>query len=345
MVHLKVEDLSVSYGHGVVLDHVSLDVASGTTTAILGASGCGKTTLLRAIAGFVRPSSGAVTLGDHLVSGPRAWVKPERRQIGYVSQDGNLFPHLSVADNITFGLPWRDRRARSRVAELLELVGLAADLADRSPGRLSGGQQQRVSLARALARDPKLVLLDEPFSALDVGLRVATREAVANALRATASTVVLVTHDQGEALSFADRVAVMRNGRFAHVAEPVELYRRPADLSTATFIGDAVVIEGLVAGDRVITPLGDLPHARAGLGPDGIADVVLRPEQIRLVGPSAAPLRAVVDDVTFLGADAVVRVRTADGLALRARVAAADLPVAGDQVGVEIIGDVLTYLR
>lgn len=343
MVHLKVEGLSVSYGHGVVLDQVSLEVASGTTTAILGASGCGKTTLLRAIAGFVRPSSGVVRLGDHVVSGPKTWVKPERRQIGYVSQDGNLFPHLSVADNITFGLSWRERRARSRVVELLELVGLAPELADRSPGRLSGGQQQRVSLARALARDPKLVLLDEPFSALDVGLRVATRDAVAKALRATASTVVLVTHDQGEALSFADRVAVMRGGRFAHVADPVELYRRPADLSTATFIGDAVVLEGVIEGDRVTTALGRLSHA--DVDADGIADVVLRPEQIRLVNQAGAPLHAVVDDVTFLGAHAVVRLHTADGLPLRARVAAVDLPVVGDRVGIEIVGDVLTYRR
>ena len=342
-MYLKVSDLCVSYGTGVVLDQVSLDVASGTTTAILGASGCGKTTLLRAVAGFVRPSSGLVALGEQLVSGPKTWVKPERRQIGYVSQDGNLFPHLSVADNITFGLTWRERRARTRVAELLELVELPPDLADRSPDRLSGGQQQRVSLARALARDPKLVLLDEPFSALDVALRASTREAVAAALRATGSTVVLVTHDQSEALSFADQVAVMRGGRFSHIAGPVELYRRPADLDTAEFVGDAVVLDGVLDGDRVRTVLGELLHA--GATRDGAADVVLRPEQIRLIGHATAGLIATVADVTFHGADAVVRLHLDDGTLLRSRVAATELPRQGEVVGLRVVGQVLAYPR
>lgn len=342
-MHLKVESLSCSYGATRVLDRVGLEVPSGTTTAILGASGCGKTTLLRAIAGFVRPSSGVVTLGEQVVSGPKTWVKPERRQIGYVSQDGNLFPHLSVAENITFGLTWRQRRARARVAELLELVGLAAELADRSPDRLSGGQQQRVSLARALARDPRLVLLDEPFSALDVALRESTREAVAAALRATESTVVLVTHDQSEALSFADEVAVMRGGRFAHVASPVELYRNPADLDTARFVGDAVELDGVVDGNLVRTVLGDLPHAGAVLR--GAANVVLRPEQLRLSSDATGPLSATVDEVTFHGADAVVRLHLPDGTPLRSRVAATELPQPGNRVGLRVVGQVLAYPR
>lgn len=343
MVHLNVEGLSASYGHGAVLDDISLTVPSGTTTAILGASGCGKTTLLRAIAGFVRPAAGVVRLGEQVVSGPRVWLKPERRHIGYVSQDGNLFPHLSVAANITFGLSWRERRARARVAELLELVGLAPELAERSPGRLSGGQQQRVSLARALALDPALVLLDEPFSALDVALRAATREAVASALRATSATGVLVTHDQSEALSFADQVAVMRDGRFAHVASPVELYRQPADLQTATFVGDAVLLDGLAAGGSVTTALGRLPHR--GRPAEGTVDVVVRPEQIRLSPCTPHGLRAVVDRVTFHGDDAVVEAHLAGGTVVRARTVAFELPEVGDTVGLQVIGSVLVYRR
>ncbi|WP_153505862.1 ABC transporter ATP-binding protein [Cumulibacter manganitolerans] len=353
MVDLQVDRLGVAYGRVSVLDGITLSVPSGTTTAILGPSGCGKTTLLRAIAGFLRPTTGTVRLGDRIVCGPRDWVRPEHRQVGYVSQDGNLFPHLSVADNITFGMPWRQRRARSRVGELLELVGLDETVASRSPDQLSGGQQQRVSLARALAIDPRLVLLDEPFSSLDVALRASTREAVAAALRAADATVVLVTHDQSEALSFADQVAVMRGGRFAHVGDPVELYQRPADLETATFVGDAVVLPGDVRGSRVECVLGELPQV--GASADGPADVLVRPEQLAVSAlltasaagerPAPGEIGGVVAGSTFHGPDAVLDIRLDTGGTVRAKVPAHRLVPRGGAVRLTVEGPVLAFSR
>ncbi|GAB3310658.1 ATP-binding cassette domain-containing protein [Epidermidibacterium keratini] len=333
MVDLHVEELTVAYGRSRILDRVSLHVPSATTTAILGPSGCGKTTLLRAIAGFIRPDGGSVRLGERDVAGPRAWVAPERRQIGYVSQDGNLFPHLSVGANVTFGLPRRQRRAGTRVPELLELVGLDPSLATRSPARLSGGQQQRVALARALARDPEVVLLDEPFSSLDVALRASTRQAVADALRASGSTVVLVTHDQSEALSFASQVAVMSAGVFSHVGGPADVYQRPADLATATFVGDGVVLDGVLNGPRVTTALGALEHD--GAVADGPVSVLIRPEQVIL---SASGVGGVVEQVSFLGADMLVVVRLPDDIVVRARVAGTEVVAVGDAVRLQVTG-------
>jgi iron(III) transport system ATP-binding protein len=190
---------------------------------VLGPSGCGKTTLLRVVAGFLRPDDGQVWLGDELVAGPGVWVAPERRGLGYVAQEGNLFPHLDVAANITYGLTRQQRRARARVGELLEIVGLSGDLASRRPDQLSGGQQQRVALARALARQPDVVLLDEPFSALDAELRVATREAVAAAIAHEHATVVLVTHDPDVA-RVLPRTVTIRDGRIGGEGRSGEEY-------------------------------------------------------------------------------------------------------------------------
>ncbi len=227
MRDLKVTGVSASHPGARVLHDIDLTVADGTTTAVLGPSGCGKTTLLRVIAGFMRPDAGEVRLGDQLMVGPGTWVPPEKRGFGYVAQEGNLFPHLDIAANVLYGVPRRERKDRERIGELLELVGLPADLAGRRPDQLSGGQQQRVALARALARRPQLVLLDEPFSALDPELRASTRDAVAAALRHEQATVVLVTHDQAEALSFADQVAIMHGGRLEQVGPPTRVYREP----------------------------------------------------------------------------------------------------------------------
>ena len=209
---LRLKDLQKAYGPVKALDGVSLDVRPGSRTAIVGPSGSGKTTLLRMIAGFDAPDRGSIHLGDTcLADGPNA-VPAHRRGIGIVAQDGALFPHLSIRQNIGFGLP-RDVPGRDAlIASLLEMVGLDASMLPRRPDQLSGGQQQRVALARALARKPKLMLLDEPFSALDTGLRVATRKAVANLLTEQGITTILVTHDQGEALTMSDRVAVFNNG-------------------------------------------------------------------------------------------------------------------------------------
>ena len=236
-----------------VLHGIDLTVPAGTTTAVLGPSGCGKTTLLRVVAGFMRPEAGEVWLDDDLVAGPGTWVAPEKRGIGYVAQEGNLFPHLDVARNITYGLPRAERRDQARVAELLELVGLPDDLAARRPDQLSGGQQQRVALARSLARRPHIILLDEPFSSLDPELRTATRDAVAAALRREQATVVLVTHDQGEALSFADQVAIMHEGRLTQVGPPAQVYREPTGHRAALSLGVDVRGESAL-GDLSVGP-------------------------------------------------------------------------------------------
>ena len=268
-------------------------------------------------------------------------VAPERRHVGYVAQDGALFPHLSVADNIAFGLPRRARRRRDRVAELLELVGLPVAYADRPPQELSGGEQQRVSLARALAPQPRLVLLDEPFSSLDAGLRVETRHAVAAALRRTGATTVLVTHDQAEALSMGDAVAVLRDGTLVQVAEPETLYRRPADIALARFLGAAVVLPGEATDGVVRCALGTFSLVAPCAA--GSVAVLIRPEQIRLSAPDAGH-PATVEAVTYYGHDCSVALSAA-GLPerLTALVPGYASPVAGATVGIRVEGPVAAY--
>ena len=211
MTDVRLLEVRADYGAGPVLDDLSLEVASGELVAVLGASGSGKTTLLRVLAGFMRPSAGRVEFGDRLVAGPGAWVPPERRRVGIVPQEGALFPHLDVRGNVAFGLGRRPRDS-GRVDEVLDLVGMSA-FREARPQELSGGQQQRVALARALAPEPDVILLDEPFSALDAALRVRLRGDVREVLDRLGTTTVLVTHDQEEALSMADRVAPIDFGR------------------------------------------------------------------------------------------------------------------------------------
>ena len=280
----------------------------------------------------------------HWSPGPRTFVPPERRGFGYVAQEGNLFPHLDVGANIAYGLDRAERRKRSRAVDLLELVGLPGDMAARRPDQLSGGQQQRVALARALARRPLVVLLDEPFSALDPELRVTTREAVAVALRHEKATVVLVTHDQAEALSFADQVAIMHEGRFVQVGPPAEVYRAPRDRRAATSLGEACFLPGVLRGDTVECALGTLPAAPGRPSTSGEVQVVLRPEQLVLRPPQAhgqGPV-AEVTRTEFYGRDALVDLRLgspADGVTLlRARVGGHDRPEVGDTVTIEVLG-------
>jgi iron(III) transport system ATP-binding protein len=320
-----------------VLHGLDLTVPSGTTTAILGPSGCGKTTLLRVIAGFQVPDAGSVLLDEETAVGPKAWVAPERRHIGYVAQEGNLFPHLSVGANVAFGLPRRERRHSARVAQLLELVGLATDLASRAPDQLSGGQQQRVALARALARRPKVVLLDEPFSSLDAGLRASTREAVADALAHEHVTVVLVTHDQAEALSFADQVAIMHDGRFTQVGSPTDVYGTPADRRSAQFLGDAVFLLGRSSGSTVECALGAVPVH--GWSEAGEVELMLRPEQIALHDAGDGLPTAEVVSTTFFGHDALVALRLLDtDTVVTSRVTGSDAPPVGSKVGLTVTG-------
>ncbi|HEY5192527.1 MAG TPA: ABC transporter ATP-binding protein [Solirubrobacteraceae bacterium] len=276
---LAVVDLHKGFGTHPVLAGLDLNVPAGSLTAILGSSGSGKTTLLRLLAGFDRPDRGTVKIGERIVDGKGAHVHPEHRRIGYVPQEGGLFPHLTVAANVGFGLSRTARRRR--VDDLLELVGLA-DLARRYPHQLSGGQQQRVALARALAVEPEVVLLDEPFASLDAHMRVSVREEVQRILRASATTTLLVTHDQDEALSLADLVAVLRDGRIAQYATPQELYARPLDNELARFVGEANLIAGVFDGTLVETSLGKLQALWHGepLPTPCPVTVLVRPEQI-----------------------------------------------------------------
>ena len=345
MSSLTVKGLTKSFGATPVLTGVDLHVPGGSFTALLGPSGCGKTTLLRLIAGFDDPDAGTVALGDRVVTGAGRSVAARRRGIGFVPQEGGLFPHLTVAANISFGLPRRQRRDGGRVRELLALVGLDAQLADRSPHQLSGGQQQRVALARALAPEPSLVLLDEPFSSLDAALREETRAAVSRALTATGATAVLVTHDQAEALSMADQVAVMRGGRLVQLTDPRTLYRRPGDLDVATFVGDAVVLDAELRGGRAHCILGALPYEQAAVDavPDGPARVLLRPEQLRLSAPAAGLTTARVRSVDFYGHDSRVWLVLPDGRPVSARLDGGNLPTVGDEVAISVHGTALAF--
>jgi len=311
MRHVTVTGLDKAFGAHPVLAGLDLEVPAGSLTAILGPSGSGKTTLLRLLAGFEHADAGTIGIGGILVDGPGAYLPPERRRIGYVPQEGSLFPHLTVAGNVGFGLPARQRRG-GQVEALLETVGLAG-FGRRYPHQLSGGQQQRVALARALAIEPAVVLLDEPFASLDAHLRASVRADVQEIFRRAGTTAVLVTHDQDEALSVADRVAALRDGGIAQCAPPEDLYSRPADPGLASFIGDANLVDGVVSGSTVKTLFGCLPLDPAATIPAsaGQVTVLIRPEQIDIV-PNENGLTAQVTSFRYYGHDAVLYVQPED---------------------------------
>ncbi len=328
--HLQVQGARKSFGGTEVLKGVDLTVAQGRTTAIVGASGSGKTTLLRIIAGFESADAGSISLGGATVAGPGTWVPAHKRSVGYVAQDGALFPHLTVGQNIAFGLPARGRAAAAKVAELLEMVSMKPAYAKRRPAELSGGQQQRVALARALARQPELMLLDEPFSALDAGLRVATRRAVAKTLTDAGVTTILVTHDQAEALSFADQVAVMRDGRLAQIGSPFVVYTRPADRATAEFLGDAVILEAWLEGSLALCSLGGIPVRRPSI--QGKVHLMLRPEQIRIT--EGGSIRGRVLETDYFGPETTVRIQLAPIVVDAGRPVDPHQPVGGEVINI-----------
>jgi iron(III) transport system ATP-binding protein len=343
---LAIAGLHKSFGTNPVLAGLDLTVPAGSLTAILGPSGSGKTTLLRLLAGFDRPDRGTVRIGERIVDGVGVHVHPEYRRIGYVPQEGGLFPHLTVAANVGFGLSRAARR--HRVDGLLELVGLA-DLARRYPHQLSGGQQQRVALARALAVEPEIVLLDEPFASLDANMRASVRGEVQRILRAAATTTLLVTHDQDEALSLADRVAVLRDGTIAQYATPQDIYARPVDDALARFVGEANLLEGVLEGELVQTPLGRLPALWRGEPlPTGCpVTVLVRPEQIDLhPGDGEEGLGGRIVRAGYHGHDAVLHVQIgregAERLLLVRTLGDAQLPP-GSSVKLAIRGPVLVW--
>ncbi|HYJ12622.1 MAG TPA: ABC transporter ATP-binding protein [Thermomicrobiales bacterium] len=301
MIPLQLRELTKAFGQRVVVDIEALDMVPGELLALLGPSGCGKSTTLRLIAGLERPDHGTIAIGGATVVDDRLVLPPERRQVGLVFQDYALFPHLTVAGNVAYGLP-RAERSSPRIDALLDLVGLTG-FGDRYPRELSGGQQQRVALARALAPSPKLLLLDEPFSSLDPGLRQHLRAEVRRILQHAGTTGLLVTHDQEEALSIADRVAVMLEGQIVQIDTPERIYYAPVSPAVALFIGDANLLDGIATAHGIETPLGLLTRPTAQRGP---VRVMLRPELIDLSpAPDRGGVEGVVRDIDFFGHDYV----------------------------------------
>ncbi|MBK5417863.1 ABC transporter ATP-binding protein [Pseudomonas sp. TH31] len=340
---LELNSIHKSFGTQRALENISLSVPTGSRTVIVGPSGSGKTTLLRMIAGFEFPDSGSLSLnGQILVDGTHS-VPAHQRLIGYVPQDGALFPHMSVAANIGFGLADKGPARQDRIAELMDSVALDSNMAKRWPHELSGGQQQRVALARALAQQPRLMLLDEPFSALDTGLRAAMRKMVARLLADAGVTTILVTHDQSEALSFADQLAVMRQGRLVQSGHPMDLYRYPDDEQTALFLGDAVVMPARIEAGWAHCDLGRIPVNN----PDkkGSAQIMLRPEQLQIdsspVDSHGCP--GVVTDRDFGGNTCTLTVEllpgeSEPGRSLLVRSSGMHAPPAGAAVRVTTLG-------
>lgn len=339
---LEVSDLTKNFGSVPVLSQVHFAVPDGMLAAILGASGSGKTTLLRLIAGFLQPDAGEIRLEGRLIASPSASLRPERRGIGYVAQEGALFPHLTVAQNIGFGLNRTQRKDMARIEQLLAMVGLPAHYAQRAPQALSGGEQQRVALARALAPSPRLLLLDEPFSALDAGLRAETRLAVGAALKAAGATAILVTHDQDEALSMGQKIGVMQRGSLVQWATPEVLYKHPSSPDVASFVGEAVFLPGRSDDMQATCVLGQVslfaPMASK------VVKLMLRPEQIKL-SRAESGVKARVRKVVYYGHDAALTLQLCqnDSVCVLARVPGDWIPDVGAEVNVAVTGPVMAY--
>ncbi len=326
---LVTSHLSFSYGETLAVDDVSITVPGGTVTALLGPSGCGKTTLLRLIAGLERPDKGSIHADGETLSSPNRVRPPEKRRIGMVFQEGALFPHLNVAENVAFGLP-RDSERDGKVEQALALVGLAG-MGKRTPVSLSGGQRQRVALARALAPGPDVLLLDEPFANLDPALRVELRTEVASLLRRLGITSVFVTHDQEEAFVMGAQVVVMRNGRVLQRASPSELYSRPANRWVAGFVGEANVVPGQGGAEAAETLVGSVPLAQAA---PAACEVLLRPEHLTLQPGETWE----IEQLEFYGHDTLYTLRGAEDQQLLVRAGGAPRYASGDRASVRYEG-------
>jgi iron(III) transport system ATP-binding protein len=325
-------------GSATAVDGADLTVGRGHTMALLGPSGCGKTTLLRLIAGFEAPEAGSVELGGRKLVGPGTWLAPQKRRVGLVFQDFALFPHLNVESNVAFGLAnGRDRK--ERVAELLSLVGLDG-LGSRMPFELSGGQQQRVALARTLAAEPDLVLLDEPFSNLDPTMLARVRSEVRGIIETLGTTAVFVTHDQEEALSLAAEVAVMLEGKVLQTGRPREMYERPNDRRVAAFLGDANFLSAEARDGYVQCELGRIPSPEVTEGP---VEVMVRPESLALSAEAGEPAEIVSTE--YYGHDQAVTVRLAGGSTLRVRLLSGEDFSPGQSLGLRLRGQAIVFPR
>ncbi|ATE59718.1 ABC transporter ATP-binding protein [Thauera sinica] len=352
MSHLELIDIDLAFGSQEVVRHLSLRLEKGRIGCLLGPSGCGKTTVLRCIAGFEPLAAGEIRLDGTTVSGNRTHVPPERRRIGMVFQDYALFPHLTVAENIAFGLRGEEAAARrARVEELLGLVGLA-DQDGKYPHEMSGGQQQRVALARALAPRPSLLLLDEPFSNLDVELRERLSHEVRDIIKATHTTAILVTHDQHEAFAVADEIGIMHQGRIQQWDTPYNLYHRPANRFVADFIGQGVFLPGVVLNEhQVEVELGTLRSAvplecSIGCGTCGKGcrvDVLLRPDDI--IHDDDSPLKAQVAHKAFRGADILYTLRLDSGAKVLSLVPSHHNHCIGESIGIRLDVDHVVAFR
>jgi iron(III) transport system ATP-binding protein len=343
---LALDAVAKSYGAETAVQDLSLAVGAGEVLALLGPSGCGKTTTLRLLSGLERPDAGTITLGDETVADAAdgTFVQPESRGIGMVFQDFALFPHMTAAENVGFGIADRPDAARTeRVTELLELVDLDGH-GDDYPNELSGGQKQRVALARSLAPEPDVLLLDEPLSNLDVRLRVSMREEIVSILREADVTAVWVTHDQEEALSVADRVGVMHDGRLQQVGRPERIFERPNSRFVAEFLGQTGFLTARVGEDAVRTEIGQIDHDRfEGLhGYEGAhVEVLVRPDDLRArsVADSDAAAHGEITRRQYQGPSFVYRVETDDGDVVHCRHNHTKIFDVGDPVQVDLVAD------
>ena len=347
MTSLQVTNLEVKIGDRVILSDLNLEVASGKFAAILGPSGCGKTTLLRAIAGLITPSAGAIRFGNKLVSVSSLVLPPHKRNVGYVPQEGGLFPHLRVAENVAFALKGKVERTEREeiVSQMLALVGLST-FAKRFPHELSGGQQTRVALARALAIKPALVLLDEPFSALDQALRGEISAEVVALLKESKTTALMVTHDREDALVSADVIAVMRKGSVVQYGSPTEIYLNPISADVAESTGEVVTIPAhKVSNSEVISPLHKAGASRARVDLEGL--MLIRPEEILISRvEDSKGVRAKINKINYYGHDALIDL-IIEGVStpVRARVAGPESYAVGENVFAHYEGPIRYFVE
>jgi iron(III) transport system ATP-binding protein len=333
---LTCRDVIKRFGTTEAVNGADLEVTRGEIMALLGPSGCGKTTLLRLIAGFEAPDAGEIVLDGRTLAGPGVFVPPEKRRVAMVFQDFALFPHMNVGANIAFGLP-RGVDKKQRVGELLSLVGLER-MESRLPHQLSGGQQQRVALARALAAEPALILLDEPFSNLDPSIRARVRDEVRDLIHEIGITAVFVTHDQEEALSVAEQVAVMMSGRVLQAGTPTGIYTQPVSRDVGEFVGNANFLKGSVRDSVADFELGRMPVDATFTG---AADIMIRAESIGISETEGAPGEVVA--VNYFGHDQMVDVKLESGTIVQIRLLAAPQMPIGQRVGVFVKGEVFAF--